>query len=104
MNIRSRESIVAPVLALAFSAGAWSQEQNGIAPARETGVVMSSSMVPRSRSRTMATAVNNTIVRVRMTPTTAGKAIAVSARSREDVIRPVKNGGTPRSGARSPQP
>lgn len=38
MNIRSRESIVAPVLALAFSAGAWSQEQTGIAPARETGV------------------------------------------------------------------
>lgn len=38
MNIRSHESIVAPLFALAFTAGAWSQEPARVSQPRETGV------------------------------------------------------------------
>lgn len=38
MNIRSHELIVAPALALAFTAGAWSQEPAGITQPRDSGV------------------------------------------------------------------
>jgi hypothetical protein len=37
-----------------------------------TGVLMSNSRLPRSRSRTMATAVNRIIVIVRITPMSPG--------------------------------
>ena len=40
-----------------------------------TGVVMSSSRLPRSRSRTMAMEVNSTMVKVRMTPMVPGTII-----------------------------
>lgn len=38
MNTRSHQSIVAPLLALAFSAGAWSQEPARVAQPRDSGV------------------------------------------------------------------
>ena len=46
-----------------------------------TGVVISSSRLPRSRSRTMATAVNMVIVMVRMTPIRPGTVFTAERRS-----------------------
>jgi hypothetical protein len=43
-----------------------------ISSLRDTGVAISSSMLPRSRSRTTATAVNITRVMVRITPIRPG--------------------------------
>ncbi|MCY1277213.1 hypothetical protein D9M70_259010 [compost metagenome] len=47
----------------------------------DTGVVMSISMLPRSRSRTRAMAVNSTMVMVRITPTSPGTVFSGARRS-----------------------
>ncbi|MNF19040.1 hypothetical protein D3C80_2235110 [compost metagenome] len=46
-----------------------------------SGVVISSSMLPRSRSRTMATPVNITMVMVRMMPMRPGTMFTAERRS-----------------------
>ena len=46
-----------------------------------TGVLISSSRLPRSRSRTIATAVNSTIVMVRITPIRPGTICTCERRS-----------------------
>ena len=52
-----------------------------ISSLRLTGVAISSSMLPRSRSRTMATPVNSTIVIVRITPIRPGTMLIAERRS-----------------------
>ncbi len=47
----------------------------------DTGVAISISRLPRSRSRTSAIAVNSTIVIVRITPTSPGTVFTAARRS-----------------------
>ncbi len=52
-----------------------------VSSAGETGVAMRNSRLPRSRSRTIAIAVNSTIVIVRMTPMRPGTVFTGARRS-----------------------
>ena len=64
-----------------------------------TGVVINSSRLPRSRSRTIATAVNSTIVKLKITPIRAGTIMTAERRSGLKNVRTANSESSPATGA-----
>ena len=69
-----------------------------------TGVVINSSRLPRSRSRTIATAVNSTIVKVKITPIRPGTIMTAERRSGLKNVRTANSESSPATRRAGPDP